>query len=322
MIFTIDLNNDSSLDAIVMANLSQDFNNGDNPLWTEQTMEFSTTDNFFHVKKEVHITTAGQQGRFKAKVWHRSTANDPVWYGTAGYSSVDDWDIYVNEFPEIGDYEIEFLLDPVKKTAPWYRNVKGFRDVTINANGYATLSSHTVLDVPTGVTAHYIDGEMSPNHFSTKTTTKIPKTTSTPGAGTGVILTGNTGTYRFYWSSDQDTPVTLTGNKLSGTGNCAEPGYHVDASTTYCFTEKDGTVGFYLAVAGNYAPFKAFLPKSSVSSAREFIGINFDDESPLSVDAVREQSVNDRTYYNLQGQPVAHPTKGLYIVGGRKVMVK
>ncbi len=33
-----------------------------------------------------------------------------------------------------------------------------------------------------------------------------------------------------------------------------------------------------------------------------------------------ETSLQDGTYYNLTGQPVPHPTKGLYILNGRKVM--
>ena len=39
------------------------------------------------------------------------------------------------------------------------------------------------------------------------------------------------------------------------------------------------------------------------------------------VEAVRNIA-NDNQYYNMQGRRVAHPTKGLYIVNGRKVLMK
>ena len=42
-------------------------------------------------------------------------------------------------------------------------------------------------------------------------------------------------------------------------------------------------------------------------------GIESIDHSPLSI---------DHHYYDLQGRRVAHPTKGLYIVNGRKVVVE
>jgi len=38
-------------------------------------------------------------------------------------------------------------------------------------------------------------------------------------------------------------------------------------------------------------------------------------------DIIRKTADTDR-YYNLQGQPVEHPTKGIYILNGRKVIIK
>jgi len=41
-----------------------------------------------------------------------------------------------------------------------------------------------------------------------------------------------------------------------------------------------------------------------------------------SVDMAQLQQVNDHKYYNLNGQEVKHPTKGMYIRNGRKVVVR
>ena len=40
------------------------------------------------------------------------------------------------------------------------------------------------------------------------------------------------------------------------------------------------------------------------------------------IETVHGESLRAHSYYNLQGQPVAKPTKGLYILNGKKVLVK
>ena len=44
---------------------------------------------------------------------------------------------------------------------------------------------------------------------------------------------------------------------------------------------------------------------------------------PTGIEAVKmQQAAGGDTYYNVGGQRVAHPAKGLYVVGGKKVIVK
>lgn len=47
----------------------------------------------------------------------------------------------------------------------------------------------------------------------------------------------------------------------------------------------------------------------------------FDDE-PTGIGNVQRETVSDDRYYNLNGQRVENPTKGLYIKNGKKVMIK
>ena len=53
--------------------------------------------------------------------------------------------------------------------------------------------------------------------------------------------------------------------------------------------------------------------------AREFYAW---DEDVTAVEAVKQTQKMEGTVYNLAGQRVAQPTKGLYIVNGKKVMMK
>jgi hypothetical protein len=41
-----------------------------------------------------------------------------------------------------------------------------------------------------------------------------------------------------------------------------------------------------------------------------------------NIDIAKVEGFKNNKYYNLQGQPVAKPTKGLYILNGKKVLVK
>jgi len=55
-------------------------------------------------------------------------------------------------------------------------------------------------------------------------------------------------------------------------------------------------------------------------SAREFIG--FGENETTGIEAVQQNAKADNQYFNLAGQRVAQPTKGLYIVNGKKVIIK
>ena len=67
------------------------------------------------------------------------------------------------------------------------------------------------------------------------------------------------------------------------------------------------------------SPGKVYVEAPS-SSAREYLDFVFDNEA-TAIETVKTNKV-DGQYYNLAGQRVANPTKGLYIVNGNKVIIK
>jgi len=78
-------------------------------------------------------------------------------------------------------------------------------------------------------------------------------------------------------------------------------------------------IGFYKVASGEAVPAgKAYLVIPADPS-REFIG--FGGETTGIQDVNRETIANNR-YYDMQGRIVAQPQKGLYIVNGKKVLVK
>jgi hypothetical protein len=92
-----------------------------------------------------------------------------------------------------------------------------------------------------------------------------------------------------------------------------------DGSTIYALGKKGGVVGFAMVKSGTKVPNgKAYIVIAG-GGAREFIGFN---EEATGIEAVQQDAKADNQYFNLAGQRVAQPTKGLYIVNGKKVIVK
>jgi hypothetical protein len=79
-------------------------------------------------------------------------------------------------------------------------------------------------------------------------------------------------------------------------------------------------VGFYTYTT-NSAP-AGIIYLASINAAHELLGLDFDGETTAINNLTPSLSKGEGEYYDLQGRKVAQPTKGLYIVNGRKVIVK
>ena len=88
----------------------------------------------------------------------------------------------------------------------------------------------------------------------------------------------------------------------------------------YVLANKNDVVGFYKWAGGSLTSGKVYLPASAVAGAPDFLG--FDGEATGINEVSEVKEVSDNSWYNLAGQRVAQPTKGLYIINGRKVVIK
>lgn len=124
-------------------------------------------------------------------------------------------------------------------------------------------------------------------------------------------------------------PITLTrSNKRSSndfSGNSLRGVYNVKGwvgdGYTYVLNKGSQGIGFYkLATGKKVGVGKAFLTYSAPASAsaREFFG--FSEATGIDVPTA-EANDADAVVYDLQGRRVAQPTKGLYIVNGKKVFI-
>ena len=133
-------------------------------------------------------------------------------------------------------------------------------------------------------------------------------------AGTPVLLKGATATatLTIVGTDYAETPGTngLTGTYLAKT---------INGTTDYVLGINAGVVGFYHWDSSNLAANRAYL--ASTPGVKGF-AINWDGETDGISAVDNGQSAKGETIYTLSGQRVSKPTRGLYIVNGKKVVIK
>ncbi len=185
--------------------------------------------------------------------------------------------------------------------------------ITLNANGYATYSAGTDFTYA-GADAYTMALNLA---GGTLTGTKLAADTKIP-AGAGILFKGAAG--------DKVSIVNATGasalvnNNLHGT--TAEGGSTVSVpggKTIYVLSGKT----FKPYTGTTFAANKAYFQVDGTTVESRTFNMSFDGET-TGINAVENTNVevNDGVFYNLNGQRVNTPRKGLYIVNGKKVMVK
>ena len=197
--------------------------------------------------------------------------------------------------------------------------------VTIGESGYSTLYySDKAFEIPEGVKVTYVSGLNGKKLVETQLTDVIP-------AGTGVILNAAANTYEFLIvDSDEEAP---SDNMLFGTDeNQPIFGDSGDGYYYYKLVEENGVVGFWWG-AEDGGPFentanKAYLKvsqdyfDSDPSGAKNFISFAGEDFGVTTAINSIEKSLGDAAIYNLNGVRVNKVQKGVYVVNGKKVVIK
>ena len=192
---------------------------------------------------------------------------------------------------------------------------------TVGANGYTTFASPYALDLtdtnrPEGLKAY--------KATLTGTTLSFTKLNQTVPAGTGLLLLGETngGTYNI--------PVVASGDDVTNAlvGVTSDTPLQSTENGTYYFVMKKATSS---SDALTFAPLststevtipagKAYVALDTSTGARS-LTVAFDDEA-TGIKSIDGEGIMVNGFYNLNGQRVENPAKGLYIVNGKKVIMK
>ncbi len=224
--------------------------------------------------------------------------------------------------------------------------------LTIGSDGITTYGSSKNLDFSglTGVTPYYV----SSVEKGSVTLTSVTATR----AWAGYIVQGPAGTYDvpvaneepewnedFYYLrysgdyngnwvyrsaysgySDGSDEETETKTKIKtyyryifAKDNSDQIGFY-KLATDYERTVGESTVYYHVLAA-----HKAYLetPEDIAPTGSAPVMLMFNDSETTGIEGCSLKSdVRNNVYYNMNGQRVAHPTKGLYIVNGKKVIIK
>lgn len=179
--------------------------------------------------------------------------------------------------------------------------------VTLPAAGWMTYCNvGAALDF-TGIKAYKVSavGE---------TSVTLEEITAAP-ANTPVILEATEGSHNLSVVASADAVGTNKLRVSDGTKTTT------DTKIVYALAKKNDVVGFYKVKAGvNVPDGKCYIEVNAPTSAPEFLGFGIDGNI-TGIDVVKNEVVKGQLF-DLQGRKVANPTKGLYIVNGKKVVIK
>ena len=181
---------------------------------------------------------------------------------------------------------------------------------------FATFNSDNALDF-TGVTDVLAYTAKVSADGSTVTLAKVEGKVP---ANTGLLIRKGDAT-------SANVPMAASADEVTNefiavtAANCDADQEYKTVKEGFILATVDGVQGFYKANSTEgtkVAKGKAYLPATGASGVR--LMMNFGDET-TGINEMRTV-VLDNSVYNLNGVRVAQPTKGLYIVNGKKVIVK
>lgn len=212
---------------------------------------------------------------------------------------------------------------------------KYYEDVTIGPNGYRSYYlENENFEVPTGCTAYIITGvtQRGTSGIGDATVVSFPAGSLIPKK-TGFILEGTPNTTIAYRAAVSGTEVNVAGNLLVGTA--AEQEFSGAGYKYYLFGKGAQGQGFYHqgtrngnsmrlgahhaglrlpAGSGDFAPIRGFFVDFEAAKQNTVTAIS----SPTAQTGEAQSAI----IYDLQGRRVVSPTRGIYIVNGKKTVIK
>ncbi|MBQ1177473.1 MAG: exo-alpha-sialidase, partial [Bacteroidaceae bacterium] len=198
---------------------------------------------------------------------------------------------------------------------------------TISEHNIGTFYANDPVNIPEGVKAYAAIEE--PTIENGEGVLKMTEIEDIIPAHTGVVIRAEKGDYSFTQASTNGTVVN--GNMLVGYAGPAES-KAVSLSedyTTYVLATKskqedeEEKVGFYRKDAAfKVYNHKAYLNVPAAGEGAPALTIRFEGDGSTGIE--KSEIINHKSdmIYDLMGRRVENPTKGVYIVGGRKVVIK
>ena len=290
---------------------TNDYTEGLN-VWTLQPMR-SGTDISYDINRDNLSADFSTLGLFLM----RAKRNDHNWnedfYLMAGFSgnqfhAASATTVYYTESNQTSAFQLEAV--PQQQQNAFTTTALTVGNVSANI---ATYSSPFPVKLPDGVDA-YIAKQDGENIVLQKITGALP-------ANTGVILSSETA--KEYIPNARTTEALATVNAAD---NMLKPttGSAVAADVNaYILSQNNGTAVFKKLSSSDRTikQYKAYLELDGAQSA-QLMNFAFAGSDLTGIQNVTETSAKSKTAYDLAGRKVGKLQKGIYIVNGKKVIVK
>ena len=198
--------------------------------------------------------------------------------------------------------------------------------IYIGSTGYATWGNNSgkdIIELPTGLTAYA--AKAGTNSVTLTSLDKMRR-------GQAYVVKGTPETnYGLTYDGTESVGVEYNGGDMQRVSADMENFAPTNGETgdalrnRYILASDNGVAKFFVpSGSGTLKKGKAYLQTSKTltpTAGSKGIEMIFEDET-TGIQNVAPSSVANGKYYNLMGVEVAHPTKGVYIVNGKKVVVK
>ncbi|MBO7119786.1 MAG: endonuclease [Bacteroidaceae bacterium] len=185
--------------------------------------------------------------------------------------------------------------------------------ISVGDTGYATMVADADLVVPNGVEV------FAAQHTAGSAYVHLEPVTGGIPQGEAVVVKANEGTYNFLYATEPVSAIADNDLKAATSDITAD-------GTQYCLASMTQGIGFYKVQAGiTIRKGKAYLLLSSGNNVKEFYGFEDDDPTGIneelrSFSSMKSMKDEESSIYNLAGQRLSKPQRGLNIIGGRKVL--
>ena len=285
---------------------------------------------------------------FTAKLFNATTSTGSKMKVQASADGVDYTDI--EEFTINGASNSTYEFTTKYAFSPTHRAVKlvlSTKDQNVAVGTISISSSHATISINaacTDGTGNYYgtysnsDAFVVPADLTVSAVKVTGSTLTLDEYTTGDIVKANTGVLVSATSAGDKTINLSVATGTEKVGNMLKPSGDEGISAAnmteanklfYRLTMHNGTqCGFWWGAAEGAAfdlgANKAYLAvPNGGGAAKGGFSLNFDDETGISLTpAPSPESEGRDAWYDLQGRRVAQPTKGLYIVNGKKVVIK
>lgn len=190
----------------------------------------------------------------------------------------------------------------------WYIEPVESYSVTIDQYGYLVANFPFDYQLPEGLKAYTAGGVITVDNVECVSIMEYDG--ATVYANTPVLLAGDAGTYDLTVAANSGEEYTGH-NEFKGTLKAAS------VSGADVFTYNGGQLKKRSSSSGTIQANKAYYTSDSAASA-----LLFSDQTTTAIETVTTDADGDGKFYDLGGRRVENPSRGIYIVNGRKVLVK